>query len=838
MFVCGFFRVIASSAVILSLFFPSVSADAVDPNSVFGRCMTKYCWPGGESCDKILCPTVVYGCSIPCSPIYTNYGSSCVSMCGEIGDMSDPCLVQYADKAFACFSGCVKDKNPGGCSGQCKTEAYKGVAACKEKSKPTTTLKPKPTTTTTLKLCDDDGSCETGENCRMCERTNDCPCGGLRCAPGAAGANANGCVDPCATIKHSQYDLASDSCLCEKGYVMNGGKNRCDPIVTFKGRVTDGHGHPMRYMVISLEIDAKEYDGVTNDNGEYEFKDVKGLEPDAKNPPTAVLKAELSYVRGGKNYIVLPAGSAPMELDLKFNLRSAADMSKDMDFRVITLGKAVQKAKVGDDEYSSPNYYVDQIDHFSGIYYYLSDSVEFALTKLKANIDYKLPVEVLIEGNSTFYAPVDSRIQIGLRDASYDSGNRPKNREYHEFAHHIMYAQYGAWPPDRLMPGTNNHDGFINPSTADSYMEGFAEFMAVAMAEGSKDPDIAQPPQQYMWLYNLDNKYKPWMIKGTVEELAVAGILWDLHKSGETSFSIEEMWGILKVKRRNFYDYYDAFKRSYPKKADAIDRIFTAHGFFADKNKGNGVRDFNEPYRDADGNRAYDKGEYFIDYGLNLTTTADKASAVLLGEKIEYEKGEKIGAASNYERPNRTQAVEIPNAFIKVPDGRVRFYTVSIRFNDPSQGKDYDYTTEARQGLICLAPLPEDVDATYAVSPKSQDYSSERPYTITSREYLVKYYSAPESQGFFDQHSFDLKATGQHKDPEYRALDGVQPSWGTDGGPDVQDPTAVKIKPRTPGTKPFSDDNGGSQGCSCVPALTAIIALMATSVTKWITEPF
>jgi len=69
-------------------------------------------------------------------------------------------------------------------------------------------------------------------------------------------------------------------------------------------------------------------------------------------------------------------------------------------------------------------------------------------------------------------------------------------------------------------------------------------------------------------------------------------------------------------------------------------------------------------------------------------------------------------------------------------------------------------------------------------------------------------------------------------------LDGVQPVWGTDGGPDVQEQMAVKIKPRMPVTKPLSGDDGGSQGCSCVPALSAIVALMGASATKWLAESF
>jgi hypothetical protein len=58
-----------------------------------------------------------------------------------------------------------------------------------------------------------------------------------------------------------------------------------------------------------------------------------------------------------------------------------------------------------------------------------------------------------------------------------------------------------------------------------------------------------------------------------------------------------------------------------------LDEIFIAHSFFADKTTGNGKWDRHEPFNDANGNRNYGIGVYFIDYAFpKLSTTWVKRS--------------------------------------------------------------------------------------------------------------------------------------------------------------------------------------------------------------------
>jgi|GEM_PF-5997698 hypothetical protein len=52
---------------------------------------------------------------------------------------------------------------------------------------------------------------------------------------------------------------------------------------------------------------------------------------------------------------------------------------------------------------------------------------------------------------------------------------------YHEFSHYAMHTLYGKAFED-VAEGETNHAGYANPTTGDSYQEGFAAFMAVVIA--------------------------------------------------------------------------------------------------------------------------------------------------------------------------------------------------------------------------------------------------------------------------------------------------------------------------------------------------------------------
>jgi hypothetical protein len=316
--------------------------------------------------------------------------------------------------------------------------------------------------------------------------------------------------------------------------------------------------------------------------------------------------------------------------------------------------------------------------------------------------------------------------------------------------------------------------------------------MALAMSDkyGDSNPaDGKTKSDVYASFGSLENNYKPWDSQGYLEEFAVASLLWDMYDknndNGDSlSMSLYNIWSVIKVQRTDFYDHYVAFKEANPSKAAEIDKLFVEHGFFVDTIEGNGVRDRFEGFRDANNNRRYDVGEVFFDLGcLNSTS------------EIEYRKGMVIGKAANYERLNRSSAVRLDGAYLKVKDDEVSQYLVKVHYLESGYGEDYEYVVDLRDGLVYVQPLPGDVEAEISIEPYSVEYVAEDIYSISNQE-LISKLEVPDE--YFAEHKFSLEKTGATGDLEYVVYKDTDPSYAYEGdrGQDVD----VKIYEDEPGT--------------------------------------
>ncbi|MCM2325064.1 MAG: hypothetical protein NDI94_01255 [Candidatus Woesearchaeota archaeon] len=532
------------------------------------------------------------------------------------------------------------------------------------------------------------------------------------------------------------------------------------------GTVTNSFGNPMPYMKVSAEVKGNKYIGYTDEEGVYKIP-IAGL--DIKEGEEIDFKVYLSmqYRRNGKDYF-----------DVSF--RDPSNQHK--------LVQAVKDAKLKFGEHSETNFKLDgkgnertnfaqkdMIRHYSTIYYHTHEALDFVLDTLKEDMDYKLPLHIYV-GNpdkKTLYSP-QGYILISADDASISDSDRPKNREYHEFMHALMYDMYNAWPEGRALPGTTNHDGFLNPSTADSYMEGFAEFMAMVISGENGD----YSPNIYASFGSMENNFRPWDGNGFDEEFAVASLLWDMYdshndKGDRLTMTMEEIWKVLKVKRKDFYEYYTAFRSEYPKKAKDIDDLFKEHGFFHDTRTGDGKYTPGEPWKYIN----EQAGTYrFIDMGENVT-------------KIAYQPGFVIGKAANYNRSTRSSAAMVPGAFLKVADDEVDFYTVKVGFADPSN--DYEYKVDRKGGVIYIHPLPLSEDAKITVVPDSKDFISKKPYEIRSKDLNGLLGQASAKAGYFSEHEFDLKPTGNKEDAKYELYENTAPTYSYEG--DLGEEYEVKV---------------------------------------------
>lgn len=486
----------------------------------------------------------------------------------------------------------------------------------------------------------------------------------------------------------------------------------------FSGYIKGSEGQPLSHAQVVLLVEDQSYKTTTDASGYYSI-DYKGS---VKKGYDCALYVVLQNVRNEKVYYRIFWGDQQVWVAKNFKLSSTGDLMQDLDFR---------EAQGGGPEYSGEPA-LKALPNFSAMYYHMSEALDFYMDYMKFNLDYKLPVDVVAGyKDGTYYTPVNSTIYIDYRDAGYNSPERPMNREWHEFSHHAMFSMYGSWPSRE---GSVNHAGYINPSTGDSFMEGFAEFMAMMIADYYNYPN----PQVYSHFGSLEANYKAWDYRGRAEEFAVAGILWDLYDAlndDGVQLTGNDIWYVLKDYHSDFNSVYQTLISKYPGKKAGIDEIFKAHSFFVDKTAGNGKWDPIEPYRDSNGNRKYDSGEHFVDYGL---------------PKIEYTNGEVLGPASNYQRPERKSAGTLPGQFIKI-NNQAAYYLIEVSFPD-NPGLNYSVRSENRDGMVYVQAPPAGYNAVITVTPEGVKGNT---LTFTLQEYEEKITEAIE-RGYFIEHDFQV----------------------------------------------------------------------------------
>ena len=126
---------------------------------------------------------------------------------------------------------------------------------------------------------------------------------------------------------------------------------------------------------------------------------------------------------------------------------------------------------------------------------------------------------------------------------SLRGGDRPINGEYHEFGHAMMADSFGNLMPGR--PDHTNHAGYSNPTSTDSWAEGFAEWFAMMVER--------ETAGGAWWLYptggwhSLEDDRQA-TAPGSNEEVSVAGILVDMvDSSADYSAPAERRLTILEM---------------------------------------------------------------------------------------------------------------------------------------------------------------------------------------------------------------------------------------------------------------------------------------------------
>ena len=479
-----------------------------------------------------------------------------------------------------------------------------------------------------------------------------------------------------------------------------------------------------------------------------------------------------------------------------FEYKGESDLRQDVDF--ITELEPMKEDKA----------YVAGMTSILYLYDETSNAFEFYADHLKENLDCNLPLSIYPfreERRTTF--EIDSgrgngkpapAIVITPADSSFDNPLHSQYVVYHEFSHYAMYCIY-----DKKFPVTDadaagavktiNHGGYMNPSTSDSFTEGFAEFMPAVIAEYYGNP----APGTNGGMGSIEDGFKAWEFGGTAEEHAVSTTLWNLYdtqshydtrrkteeklrrdilsdpkqitfeanlkrmtvpeytaqlnreiallQSGGNTFDDEhpvklkfgEIWAVLRTYNHDFTDVYNDVVSTYPKQKSDIDEVFADHGFYRDTGRGNGTYDPGEPWRAASGDKkTYTAGDPFIDYPA--------AGFAFTGK-------ETVGSASDYQRTSRRSTEPLPGHFIRTPVD-VPLYVVSVEYDD-HPWMNYRTIVSSKNNLVPVPVPPPGENGGVTVIPVG--VNSESPLYFRSEEFNRNFASAA-ARGYFIEHDFKV----------------------------------------------------------------------------------
>jgi hypothetical protein len=117
-------------------------------------------------------------------------------------------------------------------------------------------------------------------------------------------------------------------------------------------------------------------------------------------------------------------------------------------------------------------------------------------------------------------------VALGARRADEQSEHPDDDTLFHEFGHILLADLAGGFAP-LTAPGQRSHAGYANPSSNDSWVEGFASWFAVAVRLSD-----GRAAGYYEWAngarQSLERPVRAWDANGADEEWAVASLLHDL----------------------------------------------------------------------------------------------------------------------------------------------------------------------------------------------------------------------------------------------------------------------------------------------------------------------
>ncbi len=491
---------------------------------------------------------------------------------------------------------------------------------------------------------------------------------------------------------------------------------------------------PIPYAKLSLKLGNKTYRTVANENGEYEF-DIDEGNTVKKGILTLLLMAE----KDGKEYFEVVDDSVnkeTVEISSEVNIEDGID---------IVIGLALGN------EYKSTSDF-RKVRGLTSKYHELYKAIDYAESVLKLDItslkgESVLPISVYaysadtVESGSSHYDPAYGTIHLTTEDSAYISDG--PFTVFHEFGHHIMHTFYSpvVWNESLEVAGNETHAGILNTNTADSLGEGYATFFALLAAQGQgyTYPHVYSP-SPVVFDRNWEVNIQAWDMEGSLsrEEFAVVSLLNDLvdkhkDKGDNIEMSVNNLLEVIKN------DEVQTVKTLYDKlitveDKDKIDALFIAHGFFWDKQEGDGYWNTGgtytnpdtwatctttawEPVQDTDNNGAIDTDvDKWMDY-----SNWNQYPCIPV-----FDEGDVVGFTGSYQTSSRESFVNLPNRYMEVNNGT---YVQSFTFPD---NPEYDYvlTHEVTNNMMPVIFPPSRYNATLNVKD-----SEELSIVISTNDY-------------------------------------------------------------------------------------------------------
>lgn len=320
---------------------------------------------------------------------------------------------------------------------------------------------------------------------------------------------------------------------------------------------------------------------------------------------------------------------------------------------------------------------------FGGVFFKEIDALRNG--ELRVELNWKPTEESSMKEEISHFEGTDRAIRLTEDDSGPDDLSR--YTVLHEYGHYFDYATNGEefrtstiGPSD---PEDENHGGYMNSTTDDSFTEGFAHNYCALV---QRYREVRNPSVVGHWDIGAAGNYLAWGSLGKEEELAIATFLYGVYPHFEKP---EDYWNIVKEDRQDFYAYYQAFEEAFKDKESAkydLERLAESGGLY-EMPFGNGRYDFGEPYKDSNGNGRYDSTEPYGD--LMFRTYRDSNGNMRIDRYYPLralEEGLKLGKVSDAGR-NRRTTYKQPNSYMVFSGEVPSHLTVTVTSSQGIQSK-------------------------------------------------------------------------------------------------------------------------------------------------------